>query len=354
MRYSDGMRRSLLLTALACAVAVSGAGHAKETPPTGRIIASCGQQVVLVNPADGTSTALETGPVGWLYPAPGGLLFAPDTVNGATTVINLRSQRIARRLEGVTLPVFGEAADRYAVAVPGRVLVVSFPDRVVLLECKVDLERPWRTRLSADDLFLYVLERPLSGGPSRMTVVDLLRETVAVRSDLAGDAVDMVLLENLGLVAVAVPESGKVELRSGSSLAPEGEIDCGGTPTAIVYDGARMLVVAETRGDRGRLERWKLGRGRKGLTARLKDSLELPGRPVRLALDPTHRWLSAAEESGAVWIVPTDLDAVQRTVPLPSPPRDVVWPDPSRPGPLLPEWSDRGPAQWAKPDSRPD
>ncbi len=348
------MRRSLLLLALMCAVAVADPALAKETPPAARIVASCGQQVVLINPADGTSAALQTGPVGWLYPAPGGLLFAPDTVDGSTTVIDLRSQRIARRLEGVTLPIFGEAADRYAVAVPGRVLVVSYPDRVVLLECKVDLERPWKTRLSADGLFLYVLDRPNGDGPSRVTTVDLLRETVAVRSDLSGDAVDMVLLENLGLVAVAFPQNKKVELRSGSSLGMEAEVDCGGNPTAVEYDGDRMLFIAETRGDHGRLERWKLGRDHKGLTSRLKDSLELPGRPVRLALDPTHQWLAAADEGGAVWIVPANLDGVTRTVSLPSPPRDVVWPDPTRRGPLLPEWSDQGPAQWAKPDSRHD
>lgn len=296
--------------------------------------------------------AVETGPVGWLYPAPGALLFAPDTVDGRTTVIELRSGRVAERLEGVTLPVFGQADDRYVVAVPGRVLVVSFPERVVLAEHEVGLRRPWRSRVSADGLFLYVLERPGEGRPAAVAVVDLLAGTLAVRKELPGDAVDMVLLEELGLVALAEPGEGAIELRSGSSLDVEARIECGGAPAALAFDGTRWLWAAESRGDAGGVERWRLHRRSKGLSTRMKGSLALPGRPVRMALDPAAQWLAVAAEGDELWIVPAGVDRIARTLSLPAPPRDVVWPDLDRPGPLLPEWSDRGPAPWATPGSR--
>ncbi len=324
---------------------------AGEEAPAGRVAVSCDSQVVLVDPAGGGTAAVETGPVGWLYPAPGALLFAPDTVDGRTTVIELRSGTVAERLAGVTLPVFGQADDRYVVAVPGRVLVVSFPDRVVLSEHEVDLRRPWRTGVSADGLFLYVLERPGAGAPAAVAVVDLLAGTLAGRKELPGDAVDMVLLEELGLVALAEPEEGAIELRSGSSLDVEARIEGGGAPAALAWNGTHWLWAAESHGDAGAVERWRIQRRSKGLSARPKGRLALPARPVRMAVDPAGRWLAVGAEGDELWIVPAGLDRLARRVTLPAPPRDVVWPDLDRPGPLLPEWSDRGPAPWATPGS---
>ncbi len=350
MGYSESMRWIRLVVAgLVVAGALPGGGA--EIPPGGRVAVSCGSQVVLVDPAKGETAAMATGPVGWLYPAPGALLFAPDTVDGRTAVIELRTGKVRERLEGVTLPVFGEADDRYVVAVPGRVLVASFPERVVLAEHEVELRRPWRSRLSADGLFLYVLERPGRGRPAAVAVVDLLQGSLVHRAELAGDAVDMVLLEALGLVAVAEPDGGVVELLGGSSLEVEARIPCHGAPVALAFDGSRFVWAAASRADAGVVERWRLHRGRRGLSVKAKGELVLPGRPVRMAMDPTGSWLAVAAEGEELWIVPAALDGVRRRIPLPAPPRDVVWPDLDRPGPLLPEWSDRGPAPWATPGS---
>ena len=85
---------------------------AKDTTSSGILAASVGNEVVLVEPNSGTLIPFETGPVGWLYPAPGGILFAPDVINNKTTVINLMSLAVVDRLEGLTMPHFAANPDR--------------------------------------------------------------------------------------------------------------------------------------------------------------------------------------------------------------------------------------------------
>jgi len=84
----------------------------KVSPPYGVLGASVGDEVVLVSPITGHAKPLRTGPVAWLFPAPGGILFAPDLVNGKTTVIDLRSLTVRETIPGVTMPRFGSASDR--------------------------------------------------------------------------------------------------------------------------------------------------------------------------------------------------------------------------------------------------
>ena len=54
---------------------------------------------------------LTTGPVAWLFPAPGGVLFAPDLVHGSTAVIDLRTQTAGEPL----------TIERYVVRGDGQV-----------------------------------------------------------------------------------------------------------------------------------------------------------------------------------------------------------------------------------------
>ncbi len=61
---------SLLTAALELTVCVPFA-LAKDNPPMGMVGVSAGDVVVLVDPASGAQKSISTGPVGWLFPAPG-------------------------------------------------------------------------------------------------------------------------------------------------------------------------------------------------------------------------------------------------------------------------------------------
>ncbi|MBP1620297.1 MAG: hypothetical protein H6Q02_1064, partial [Acidobacteria bacterium] len=52
------------------------------------------------------------------------------------------------------------------------------------------------------------------------------------------------------------------------------------------------------------------------------------------------RQLAVGLDPGGILVVDVDELVVLRTIELASPPRDLVWCDPARPGPLLPDWSD--------------
>jgi hypothetical protein len=46
-----------------------------------------------------------------------------------------------------------------------------------------------------------------------------------------------------------------------------------------------------------------------------------------------------------VLIVNVESLIIEHSIPLPAAPRDLVWCDPSREGPLLPDWSDDDPPE---------
>ncbi len=316
------------------AVLAAGALTAAE-PPAGRLAASCGEAVVLVNPADGRTGEVAAGPVGWLYPAPGGVLFAPDLVHGRTTVISLAAMAATSRLEGVTMPRFArDVRDRYVVVVPGKVLVASYPDRAVVAQLRLPLARPWRAAQTPEGSLLVVLDR---GGPGRgaaVVGVDLWQARVTAAVPLPGDPADVALLEDPLLVAVAA--GGAVTLRDPGTLAEVSRLPGDGAVALAALPRGTLAVAAD---GPPRLELWRARERRGGLDTRRRRRVELPAPPVRLAASPDGAWLAVALASGELVVVDARRLRAVRTVRLPAAPRDLVWADPAAPGPDLPEWS---------------
>jgi hypothetical protein len=284
----------------------------------------------------------ETGPVGWLFEAPGGALFAPDLVNGRTTVIDLRTGQVADRFDGVTMPHFAPSGDRYAV-VADDVLLVSYPERAVLTRMAAGIRYPWQVEMVSDTIVLVLERGPGGSGAAKLHAVDLAMQQVVFRRELAGDVRRFALSRALGLLAFADAASATVELVLPATLTPVGSVQMGGGVRDVAFldsqDGL-AAVAAAADGSSGELKLWKLKAADGGIKVKKERALSLPGTPVRLAVAPGERQLAVGLDPGSIVVVDADELVVVRTVELGSPPRDLVWCDPARPGPVLPDWSD--------------
>lgn len=329
-----------LLGCLAEPVAARDAGT-----PTGIIAASVGDEVVLVDPATGATSALAAGPVAWLFPAPGGVLFAPDLVHGSTTVIDLRTQTAGQPLAGVTMPRFGQLADRYVV-VSSQVLVVSYPERALMNRFELAFERPWQVAVAADNSVLLVLEREPEGeGEAVFSAVNLGDGRLVYRRPLEGDVRHFALSPTLGVVAFADRAAGRVVLAEPADLAQQAVFDAAERPAdlAFVGDGS-TLTVAAANDTGGTLHIWKLARKKEHpIEIRKSWQLALAAAPLRLAASPDGRFVAVALADGRVQIVNVADRLPGRSVELGAAPRDLVWCDPTIPGPALPVWSDTAP-----------
>lgn len=316
---------------------------AKDPPaPPGLLAVSVGDTVVLIEPAGGRMTEFETGPVGWLFEAPGGSLFAPDLVNGRTTVFDLRLGQVADRFEGVTMPHFAPAGDRYA-AVADEVLLVSYPERAVLTRMAAGIRYPWQVEMVSDTVLLALERGPDGAGPAVLHAVDLVTRQMVFRRQLAGDVRRFALSRALGLLAFADASSGTIELVAPATLMPVGSVQIGGGVNDVAFldlQGGLAAVAAAADGSGGELKLWKLKVADGGLKVKKERALALPGRPTRLAVAPGELQLAVALERGSVVVVDVKELATLGTHELAGPPRDLVWCDPARPGPLLPDWSD--------------
>jgi hypothetical protein len=289
---------------------------------------------------------IAAGPVGWLFPAPGGVLFAPDLVNGKTTVIDLRAQQIEDVLDGISMPHFGSLRDRYLVLAQ-QLLVASYPERVILNRYDVPIHRPWQALVAADNTVLLVLERDPEGGEgsSSLVAVDLGQGRLVYRRPLPGDVRHFALSPSLAVIALADVEADRVVLADPATLVPRRVIEVTGKPldVAFVGDGS-FLVIAVAKDGAGELFITRLKRAKDGdVVIKKQWHLGLAGSPVRMAASPDGRRVAVGLAAGTLQV----LDAVDR-VPegvfeLPAAPRDVVWCDPSIPGPDLPDWSDDDP-----------
>ncbi|PWB76903.1 MAG: hypothetical protein C3F15_04355 [Holophagae bacterium] len=321
---------------------------AKDPPqPLGLLAASAGETVVLAEPLGPQVTQFETGPVGWLYEAPGGALFAPDLVNGRTTVIDLRTGQVADRFDGVTMPHFAPAGDRYVV-VADDVLLVSYPERAVMTRMAAGIRYPWQVEMVSDTVLLVLERGPDGNGAATLHAVDLATRQVVFRRELAGDVRRFALSRALGLLAFADASSGTVELVLPATLTPVGSLEMGGGVRDVAYLDSRgelAAVAAAADGTSGELKVWKLKPTDGGLKVKKERALPLPGTPVRLAIAPDERQLAVALDPGSILVVDVDELVVARTLELVSPPRDLVWCDPARPGPVLPDWSDDNPPE---------
>jgi hypothetical protein len=350
------IRTALPVVAVVVAIAASASLAAPPPPPTGILAATVGDRVVLVEAGSGLTAALEAGPVGWLYPGPGGILFAPDVINGRTTVIDLRTQAVADRIDGLTMPHFGDSPDRY-VALAGDALLVSYPDRALITRIATAVVNPWQVLMAPDDAAMLVLERLPDGSTGiHMSVIDLVERKGLPRVALAGDIVHMALSPKLGLLALADAGSGRVQLVVPATVAPVAVRPVSGRPVDVAFvGGGRVLATAVATPDgNGTLDLALFKSGRKGLRLDKEHALPLGAPPVRLAASPDGRHLAVALEDGSLILVNVDERVVVASHRLPGTPRDLRWCDPSRPGPMLPEWSEgEGPAPDFKPFAPP-
>jgi len=325
------------------AVMMRPAGAKEELPP-GLLAASVGEQVILAAPLTGKQVEYPSGPVGWLYPAPGGVLFAPDLVNGVTTVIDLKIGLVLDRLTGVTMPIFGGSADRYVVAA-GDVLLLSYPERAYIARIEAKVENPWQMLVTDDDGLLLVLERRPDGkGPCSLAAIDLHSRQIAYRRPLSGDVVHFDLSYSLRLLALAERYGHQVYIADPSSLRPVKTFALEGPPQDVAFAGTgEILAIALSRPDQGKGELLIIELKTKDseLKEKRRHLTLLPSPPVRIAVGPWQRRLAVALASGQVVIVEVDKGILLNTVTLPEGIRDLVWCDPQASGPLLPEWSDR-------------
>lgn len=210
--YSSSMAAVRFLRVLVLAVAVSVVAEAKGPELSGVLAISSGDTVIVVDPVTGATRDHETGPVGFLFPAPEGLLFAPDLVHGITTVINLRFGRVQEVMSGVTLPRFGPWHDRYVI-VAGALTIVSYPDRSLIMRMEADFKKPWQVEVGPVGVSFLVLERdPLGGGGSVISAVDLGSRKIVARRQFAEDLVRFAVVSEFGVLAVADSTRGFVRL----------------------------------------------------------------------------------------------------------------------------------------------
>lgn len=322
---------------------VVAVGAEDYEPGPGVLVASVGNAVVVADPLGSWRRDFAAGPVAWLFPAPGGRLFAPDLVGGTTTTIDLRSMTVVERLDGISMPWFGEQPDRY-IAVSNELLLMSYPERAILASVPVTIERPWQVDLTANDTYVVVLERDPGGGPTAMTIADLAEGRVVFRHATGGEVLHFGVLPG-GVFALADAAALRIRLVRAATLETVAQPDPGGRPVdVVVTDGGRELIAAATTmTGAGRLTRWRIRAGKHGLEATLKDAASLSAPPLRLALSPDGRRVAVATADGIVTVREARSLETVATIELGGEPRDLRWCDPTRKGPALAEWSDQAP-----------
>lgn len=335
-----------ILPAAALVVTATVSIAAKTDLPSGGVLAaSVGDSVVLVEPSSGLTATFETGPVGWLFPAPGGMLFAPDVINGTTTVINLRSQSVAERIDGLTMPHFGGNPDRY-IAITDKIVMLSHPDRAVMATIPAQIAHPWQVIVTADDAAMLVLERLPDGSDGvHMTTVNLITRQVVYRRPLRGDIRHMALSPQLGLLALADSDGNRVHLVEPATLEPMAARPTPGRPVDVAFarDGKLLATAVDPGSGVGTLDLALFRVGKKGHRLAKEFSIPLGATPVRIAASPGGSHVAVAMEGGSVSIVDVDRREIVATGVLAGTVRDLRWCDPSREGPMIPDWTDGEP-----------
>ncbi len=338
------------ISSLLCAVtilSVAPPAAAKDPPHPGVIAASVGEVVVLADPVTGGTKAFESGTVGWLYEGPAGALFAPDLLAGRTTVFDLRTGVVAEILDGVTMPHFGPLkADRYVV-VAGDVLMVSYPERAVIGRMKAEINHPWQVLMISDSVLMALERGPDGEGPAVLTAVDLVSSQLVYRRALPGRVERLSLSRELGLVAVADAATSAVALVQPATLSPVAVLPIAGPATDVAFLDGRGMVAAvyPVEGSGGELRVWKLKPKKGALIVKKEWSVSFASVPIRVVASPGLDRVAVALAEGKIDVVELEKFTVVGTIELPGVPRDVVWCDPTRPGPLLPTWSSDEPPE---------
>jgi hypothetical protein len=327
------------------ALGIASASEAKRDGLAGILAASVKNTVVLVEPNTGAIVGFDTGPVGWLFPAPGGILFAPDVVNSRTTVINLRDLTVVDRLDGLTMPHFGTNPDRYT-AITHEIVMLSYPDRAVMARIDAEVSNPWQVIVAPDDAAMLVLERlPDASTGIHLTTVNLINRQVVYRRALRGDIRHMALSPQLGFLALADAASGVVHLVEPSTFTPMASRPTSDRPVDVVFigEGKTMVTAIDSGSGSGRLDFAVFKVGKKGHRLVKEHSMPLAGTPIRMAVSPGGGVIAVALEGGTIAIVDGNDREVIAAHSATGTPRDLRWCDPTREGPMVPEWSDGEP-----------
>ncbi len=324
---------------MCCLSTVAG----KDKLPIGVVAASAGDRVIMVDPTTGDSRYIPAGPVAWLFPGPGGIVFAPDLVNGKTTVLDLLSLSVKDQFPGVTMPHFGTLSDRYLVLAK-RLLVMSYPERALMNSFDISFDHPWQVEVLANNSILMVLERlPDTGGEASLIAVNLGEGRLVYRRPMEGDVRHFALSVALGVMALAQAEGNQVILVDPGTLTPAAVFATNGKPVDLVFaeDDSTLVIAVERPDGGGEILIWKIKLDKKeGLKKKKEWTVPLAASPVRLARSPDGRHVAAGLTSGELQIVDLEDRLVVAFTDLRAVPRDVVWCDPAIPGPLLPDWSD--------------
>ncbi len=320
---------------------------AKDKPLPGVIAASVNDVVVLADPVTGRVKSFEAGTVGWLYEGPAGVLFAPDLIAGKTTVFNLRAVAVADRFDGVTVPHFGpKLPDRYVV-VAGDVFTVSYPDRAVVATVEAEIDYPWQVIMISDSVLLVLEKGPVGEGPTYLTAVDMVSRQIVYRRKLADSVGRVGLSRELGLVVFADSASDAVRLVDPAALSPVLSLaTVGPVNDAVFLDTSKTLAAVSSAGDGGgELRTWSLKAKKGELTVKNEHSVTFDSVPLRVAHSPAEDLIAVTLEGGRIDVLLVDgLERVQ-SFQLPGTPRDVIWCDPSRPGPMVPKWTSDSPPE---------
>jgi DNA-binding beta-propeller fold protein YncE len=333
------------ILALLISTLVAAPCAAKREGLAGVLAASVGDTVVLVEPNTGAVVGFDTGPVGWLFPAPGGILFAPDVVNNRTTVINLRDLTVVDRLDGLTMPHFGTTPDRYT-AITQEIVLLSYPDRAVMARIDAEVSNPWQVIVAPDDAAVLILERlPDASTGIHLTTVNLINRQVVYRRALRGDIRHMALSPQLGFLALTDAASGKVHLVEPSTFTPMASRPTGDRPVDVVFtgDGKTLVTAVDSGNGAGRLDVAVFKIGKKGHRLVKEHVMPLAGDPARVAVSPGGDFVAVALEGGSIAVVDIKDREVIATHSATGTVRDLRWCDPAREGPMVPEWSDGEP-----------
>jgi hypothetical protein len=315
------------------ALMVSVAASVVVAADDGVVAVASGRTVTLFDPAGTLGTqAVETGPVPRLYPGPGGVVFAPDFDAARTSVIDLAGRRVGERLDGVTMPIFGSDPDRYVV-VAGDVLVVSYPSLSVLAEVNAGIDRPWRTVIGPDGRYAMVLERGVE--ESAVTVVDVWQAMVQARHRVNGSVADMILLESSGVLALG-DDDGGVRVIESASFAVLARWEAPSAVRAMVHTAAGLIVGC----DDGTVLVVDVKLKRREIKVRERRRVQLQAGVQAVDRGLSGDRIVVLAEDGGVWLLDPGSGDLSRLGAVEGRPRDVVWVDDSRRGPLRPLWSD--------------
>lgn len=339
MRKPDSAGRALAIALFAC-LWCWPVDAGKPLVPRGVLALSSGDEIVLVDPGSSRIQPIEAGPVGFLFPAPAGILYAPDIVNNRTTVIDLQSGRVLELIPGVTMPRFGPQKDRYLV-VAGALTMVSYPERSLIFRMDGEFDRPWHVQMGPEGTTVLILERSPSGkGGSIISAVDLMHRRVVYSRHFDHDLEKFAMAPASGVMAVVDRTSGDIALLSSLSLDEKQRLAVPGGATDVVALGDGKVLVAS--GADGRLLQWKLKVKHEALTVEPEDPIVVPGRTLRLAVGPDGRLIAAATDQDQLFVVDSKKGDEIGHWPIPSTFRDFRWIDTDQRGPLLPSWSDSG------------